>query len=102
MSALAPADDGHHAIGPLATTRRGFLALAVGSGIALCQAGAAEHAPMTPTVVTADDIAWLRQARAVWARLEAGAPTIVPPDVKAGAYIVETSQGSTASAANSG
>ena len=87
MSALAPADDGHHAIGPLATTRRGFLALAVGSGIALCQAGAAEPAPMTPTVVTADDIAWLRQARAVWVRLESGAPAIVPPETEAGAYI---------------
>ena len=87
MSALAPADDRHHAIGPLATTRRGFLAFAVSSGIAARQVGAAETARMTPTIVTADDIAWFRQARAVWARLESGAPVIVPPDTEVGAYI---------------
>ena len=87
MSALAPADDRHHAIGPLATTRRGFLAFAVSSGIAARQVGAAETARMTPTIVTADDIAWFRQARTVWARLESGAPAIVPPDTEVGAYI---------------
>ena len=62
---LARADD-RHPIGWLpATTRRGFLALATGLSFACRQASAAETAPMTPTVVTADDVAWLRQARAI-------------------------------------
>ena len=34
---------------------------------------------MTAADVTADDIAWLRQAFAVWVELESGAPAIVPP-----------------------
>lgn len=70
-----------------ATTRREFATLvAILAGVS-AHAGAAEPQPTNAIDITGDDIAWLRRGRAVWARLESGAPAIVPPDVDAQAYI---------------
>ena len=70
-----------------ATTRRGLLALAIGLAGVPDHASAAEPQPFHPADVTGDDIAWLRDCRAVWAQIESGAPAIVPPSVDADAYI---------------
>ncbi len=71
------------------TTRRAFIALSFGAVYITKHADAADAEPLHPAQITSDDVAWFRRGGAVWARLESGAPAIVPPNVNANAYIDE-------------